>query len=163
MLVSSAAAIQLSLNASPAVDVAPRTSNLRISRLPVLVIRPRRFLPPVEYCRGTRPSQAAKCRALLNMPISPTVAAISDALMGPIPGIVARGFILPRLNDDLRFDCLDACSSRTAVVEQSCEHMPRCLGECLIRVHKCCQFLQLADALWNSQAKLGRQATQGVR
>src|SRR5271166_3013890 len=34
--------------------------------------------------------QAAKCRALLNRPTSTTVAAISDAVIGPTPGIVAR-------------------------------------------------------------------------
>src|SRR4051812_20472007 len=44
----------------------------------------------VEYWRGTRPSQAAKCRALLNTLMSATVAAISDAVIGPMPGIVAR-------------------------------------------------------------------------
>src|SRR5260221_11535923 len=66
------------------IEVAPRTSDLRISRLPALVIRPRRFFPPVEYCRGTRPSQAANCRALLNKLMSLTVAAINDAVTGPI-------------------------------------------------------------------------------
>jgi hypothetical protein len=58
--------------------------------LPVLVIRPRRVFPPVEFCRGTRPSQAANCRAVLNRLISTTVATISDAVIGPMPGIVAR-------------------------------------------------------------------------
>src|SRR3979411_2983718 len=72
------------------IEVAPRTSNLRICRLPALVIRPRRFFPPVEYCRGTRAGTAAKRRALLNTPMSVTVAAIKDAVTGPIPGIVAR-------------------------------------------------------------------------
>jgi hypothetical protein len=40
------------------IDLAHSTSSLRISRLPVLVIRPRRVFPPVEFCAGTRPSQA---------------------------------------------------------------------------------------------------------
>jgi hypothetical protein len=52
-------------------------------------IRPRRDFPPVEYCRGTRPSLAAKCRALLNRPMWTAVAAISGAMIGPTPGIVA--------------------------------------------------------------------------
>jgi hypothetical protein len=72
------------------IDVAPSTSNLRISRLAALVIRPRRVFPPVEFCPGTKPSQAANCSAVLNREISPTVAAISDAVIGPIPEIVAR-------------------------------------------------------------------------
>src|ERR1035437_9489740 len=67
------------------IEVAPSTSNRRISRLPDLVIRPRRVFPPVEYCRGTRPSHAAKCRAVLNKLMSTTVAAISDAVIGPTP------------------------------------------------------------------------------
>jgi hypothetical protein len=66
------------------IDVAPTTSKRRISLLPALVIRPRRVLPPVEFCRGTKPSHAAKCRALLNEPIlSPTVATISEAVYRP--------------------------------------------------------------------------------
>src|SRR4051794_26775470 len=40
-------------------EVAPSTSSLRISALPAFVIPPKRVLPPVECCRGTRPSQAA--------------------------------------------------------------------------------------------------------
>ena len=77
------------LSARKTIDVAPRTSILRISELPALVIRPSRFFPPVEFCRGTKPSQAAKCRALLNKPMSLTVAAMSDAVIGPTPGMVA--------------------------------------------------------------------------
>src|SRR5882757_2365745 len=69
---------------------APRTSRVRRYASPRLVMCPKRALPPVEYCRGTRPSQAANCRALVNRPISTTVAATSDAVIGPIPGIVAR-------------------------------------------------------------------------
>ena len=71
-------------------DVAPRVSNLRISRLPVLVIRPRRVVPPIESCRGINSSQAAKFRALLIAPMSANVAAIRDAVIGPMPGMVAR-------------------------------------------------------------------------
>ena len=38
----------------------------------------------MECCRGTKPSQAAKCRALANRLMSPTVAAIKDAVIGPM-------------------------------------------------------------------------------
>jgi len=76
--------------AANGMDVPPRTRNRRIFRLPFLVIRPKRGVTPVECCRGTNPSQAAKCRALLNTPMSTTVAAIKDAVIGPMPGIVAR-------------------------------------------------------------------------
>src|SRR5215213_5567292 len=69
------------------IGVAPSTRSLRISRLPAFVIRPRRVLPPVECWLGTRPSQAAKCRALLKFPMpSPTVAASSEAVIGALIG-----------------------------------------------------------------------------
>src|SRR3954451_13565377 len=72
-------------------EVAPSTSSLRISALPAFVIPPKRVLPPVECCRGTRPSQAAKRWALRKAPTwSPTVAAIREAVIGPMPGIEAR-------------------------------------------------------------------------
>ncbi|SHF52662.1 hypothetical protein SAMN02746095_03588 [Acidocella aminolytica 101 = DSM 11237] len=78
-------------------DVAPITSSLRISRLPVLVILPRRVFPPVECCRGTKPSQAAKCRALLKTLMSATAAAIRDAVIGPMPEISQAK--LPKTSD----------------------------------------------------------------
>ena len=51
---------------------------------------PRRSLPPDEFCRGTRPIQAANCRPDLKSDASVTVAAIALAVIGPIPGIVSR-------------------------------------------------------------------------
>src|SRR5215213_1966598 len=124
------------------IDVAPSTSNRRISRLPALVIRPRRVLPPVECCLGTSPSQAAKCRALLKatMP-SPTVAATGDAVIGPMPGIVARR----RAVSSCRA-CATIPASRVATL--SAERR---------------QVLELVHALRCGQAELGRQAAQGVR
>ena len=47
-------------------DIAPMMSNRRISRCPIFDVRPKTCLPPVECCRGTRPSQAAKSRLRLN-------------------------------------------------------------------------------------------------
>src|SRR3712207_5257639 len=106
-----------------AIEVAPSTSNLRISRLPALVIRPRRVLPPVECWRGTNPSQAAKCRAVSKSPIpSPTVAAISEAVIGPTPGIVAR-----RLAVSSRRACATISASSASIrsaVARHCSSMP---------------------------------------
>ena len=45
-------------------------------------------LPPVEFCRGTRPSQAARSRAFRNWRASPTAAINAVAPIGPMPGIV---------------------------------------------------------------------------
>src|SRR3954453_2825073 len=51
---SQAPAVLFHCAARCTIEVAPSTSNLRISLLPALVIRPSRVLPPVECCRGTR-------------------------------------------------------------------------------------------------------------
>ena len=47
-------------------------------------IPPRRCLPPVEFCRGTKPSQAANSRPLRKPLGSTTVAAMALAMIGPI-------------------------------------------------------------------------------
>jgi len=47
-------------------------------------------LPPVPSCRGTRPSDAAKCRALVKAAGSITIAAIAVDRIGPQPGMVIR-------------------------------------------------------------------------
>ena len=47
----------------------------------------RRDLPPDEYCRGTRPSHAARCRPFLNSLASPTAATIAVAVIGPTPSM----------------------------------------------------------------------------
>src|SRR3954464_10109658 len=57
-------------------DMAPITSRRRIDRSPILVIRPRRALPPLEFWRGTRPSHAEKSRADRKLPASGTPARI---------------------------------------------------------------------------------------
>src|SRR6187551_2945113 len=48
--------------------LAPLISNRRKYWLPRLDMPPRRCLPPVEFCRGTRPSQAANSRLLRKPP-----------------------------------------------------------------------------------------------
>jgi transposase len=73
------------------IDVAPRTSNLRISRLPVLVIRPRRVFPPVEYCRGTKPSQAAKDPA--DAAVLCAAASRPDMIFVPVKNIEQQGIL----------------------------------------------------------------------
>src|SRR6201996_8951415 len=111
MSLSQAPAALCQPSACPSIAVAPNTSSLRISLLPALVIRPRWVWPAVEFCRGTRPSQAANCRAVLNRLMSTTVAAISEAVIGPIPGDrrqTARRRVGARVLDDLGFARLDA-------------------------------------------------------
>src|SRR5690349_13980059 len=55
--------------------VAPRTRRRRRYGLPCLVILPSLSFPPLEFCRGTRPSHAAKSRPERNMEGSGTCAA----------------------------------------------------------------------------------------
>src|SRR5215469_8304784 len=61
--------------------LAPLISSRRKYWLPRLDMPPRRFLPPVEFCRGTRPSHAANSRPLRNPFGSTTVAAIAVAIV----------------------------------------------------------------------------------
>src|SRR3954451_12261530 len=61
-----------------------------------------RSLPPLECCRGTSPSHAANWRPFLNADGSGTVAAIAEAVIGPMPGIVAR----------LQLASFDLCQAR---------------------------------------------------
>src|SRR4051794_10153953 len=152
-------------SARPSIDVAPSTSSLRVSLLPALVIRPRRVLPPVEFCRGTKPSQAANCRAVLNRLISTTVATISDAVIGPIPGDrrqTAGGLIGAGMRNDLGFEGLDPFTQIVAVIMQSGDRLFGLFGNVLVRIDKCHQFVELSYAFWNGDAEFGGQATHGV-
>ena len=70
--------------------LAPLIRSRRKYWLPRLDIPPRRCLPPVDFCRSTRPSQAANSRPLRKPLGSTTVAAIAVELTGPMPGTLAR-------------------------------------------------------------------------
>src|SRR5215472_353295 len=73
--------------------LAPLIRSRRKYWLPRLDIPPRRYLPPVECCRGTRPSQAANSRPLRKPLGSTTVAAMAVAMIGPMPGTLARRWL----------------------------------------------------------------------
>lgn len=64
------------------------TKSIRKYRLPRLDIRPRTARPPVLYCLGTKPTQAAKSRPRSNASPCPIAATIAVDIIGPIPGIV---------------------------------------------------------------------------
>jgi hypothetical protein len=88
--------------------------------------RPSFCLPPLECCRGVRLIQAANSRPDLNAPGSAMVAAIADAVIGPMPGMVASrqltAFALLLAHDD-RLNHLDglssACSSAIRLLSAS--------------------------------------------
>jgi len=71
-------------------DVAPITRSVRRYRSPIFEMEPSRSFPPLEFCRGTRPSHAANCRPDLKCEGSVTVAVIAVAVMKPTPGIVSN-------------------------------------------------------------------------
>ena len=57
-------------------------------------------MPPLEFCRGTSPSQAETCRPFLKLLASAIDATSAVAASGPMPGIfsslqlwVAPGFV----------------------------------------------------------------------
>ena len=50
---------------------------------------PCRSLPPLEFCFGTSPIQAARCRPVRNWVGSVMDATIAEAVIGPMPGMVA--------------------------------------------------------------------------
>jgi len=69
-------------------ELAPMMRSLRKLRSPIFVVRPRRSFPPLECCRGTRPSQAAKSRPRRKVLAAGASAASAVAITGPTPGIV---------------------------------------------------------------------------
>src|SRR5262244_2733044 len=66
--------------------LAPLIRSRRKYGLPRLDIPPRRCLPPVELCRGTRPSQAANSRPL-RKPLGSTTVAARNARQALADGV----------------------------------------------------------------------------
>lgn len=82
--------------------IAPMISSLRMSHWPILLTPPRRVSPPLECCRGTKPSQAAKFRPLSKVLRSGAKAAIAPAVTGPMPGTVQSRRSSSSVNADLK-------------------------------------------------------------
>ena len=57
-------------------------------RSPRFEIAPSFCLPPVDFCSGVSPSQAAKSRPVRKFSAAGTSAVIAVAAIGPTPGIV---------------------------------------------------------------------------
>src|SRR5690348_16026716 len=68
--------------------LAPRISNRRMVRSPFFEMAPSLRLPPVDFCSGVSPSQAAKSRPARKPSGAGTRAVIALAAIGPMPGIV---------------------------------------------------------------------------
>ncbi len=63
-------------------------SNRRMVRSPRFDTAPSFCLPPVDFCSGVSPSQAAKSRPTRKPSAAGTSAVIAVAVIGPTPGIV---------------------------------------------------------------------------
>lgn len=68
--------------------MAPTISRWRMSVWPIFLTEPSLVLPPVDLCRGTMPTHAAKLGPLSNVSRSGANAATAPAVTGPIPGRV---------------------------------------------------------------------------
>ena len=68
--------------------LAPRMSSRRMVRSPIFEMAPSLCLPPVDFCSGVSPSQAAKSRPARKPSGAGTRAVIAVAAIGPMPGIV---------------------------------------------------------------------------
>ena len=91
-------------------DRAPWISSLRIYLSPRLVMPRSLALPPVENCRGTRPSQAERSRPCANASALPTAATRADAVVGANAGNRRQPpgvFALPCGPDELRVERYD--------------------------------------------------------
>ena len=102
--------------------IAPVINNRLTSRWPIFDILPSRGLPPVECCRGTRPSQAEKSRPRRKLSIGGAKAWIADAQTGPTPGMLisrlasssSYALVRSRLSNSCIFSFRPAiCASRT--------------------------------------------------
>src|SRR5216683_5016459 len=74
--------------------VAPSTSSRRRLSSPSRLILPGRCLPAVEFSRGVMPIHAAKCRPERKAFGSGTLSAKLTPPIGPIPGIVAKHWLV---------------------------------------------------------------------
>jgi hypothetical protein len=92
-------------------------------------------LPPVEFCRGTRPSQAANSRPLRNMLGSATVAATAVALMGPMPGMLAKRWLTGLVwCQDPRFDGSDPRLEFVNLLGDQPQHLTSHAGHAIVLV-----------------------------
>ena len=69
-------------------DIAPVIKRRRMSRWPILEVRPKTCFPPLECWRGTSPSQAAKSLPFRNIVSAGAKASMAMAVIGPRPGMV---------------------------------------------------------------------------
>src|SRR6516162_3292977 len=147
--------------------LAPLIRSRRKYGLPRLDIPPRRCLPPVEFCRGTRPSQAANSRPLRKPPGSTTVAAMAVAMIGPMPGTLARRWLTGLLLCQA-MSCFSiaatAASSCSICAASTCSDLARQIRQprVVLIADNGNQLADVAQALRRDHAELGQMPAQSV-
>ena len=108
----------------------PRISNRRMVRSPLFEMAPSLCLPPVDFCSGVSPSQAAKSRPARKPSGAGTRAVIAVAAIRPMPGIVmsrrATGSALARRAISPSSSL--SCSSKALSILISTCRIPRALS-----------------------------------
>ena len=95
-------------------------SKRRIVRSPRFETAPSFCLPPVDFCSGVSPSQAAKSRPAANPSAAGTNAVIAVEAIGPTPGIViSRRAVGSALERRLISASSSAICPSSAVVQQA--------------------------------------------
>src|SRR5215472_7480367 len=119
---------------------APAVSRLQMYLSPRLLVRPKRSLPPLEFCRGVIPSQAANSRPNRNREGSATVAAIALAPMMPTPGTVASNRLIRLCRCHLArrpFDLSDSDHCAVQLVDDRLQDRARELRKPLLLMGNC--------------------------
>ncbi len=138
-------------------------SSRRMVRSPILEIAPSFCLPPVDFCRGVSPTQAAKSRPLLKAEAGGARAAIAVAVIGPTSwnGHEApRDFIRPRTARDLLVEqryLLFQPGGGLGEERQDRANLVGKRGRWILQMRD--QLLEMAGALRNDEAILGKMTS----
>ena len=104
------------------------------SRWPIFDILPSRAFPPVEFCRGTSPSQAEKSRPRRKPSMGGAKACIAEAQIGPTPGILISLLVLVRAHAELALQFPDLLLEAGDLREQNPAQLANRLGQTRSRI-----------------------------
>src|SRR3984957_13551201 len=152
----------LRFGAARKTEMAPNTRSRRIYRLPCLVIDPNFSLPPVEFCLGVAPSQAAKSRPNLKACGSGALARIAEAASAPTPGTLAAS----RLTGSRRWSATIARSSSSIAAsrDRNCASRTPSVAWTIAgrSAGSLDEFLDVADPFGGDDTELRQMTPQGV-
>jgi len=98
-------------------------------------MRPRIDRPPVLYCRGTRPSQAAKSRPRSKASPLPIAATVAVEISGPTPGtLINCGHLASAEGFNLAGDGLDALIQTAPVFMETADQLGRSRRDLVLSV-----------------------------